>query len=195
MAADDRDEGFLARWSRLKSAPAAAPEAAAKPDAVAAKAPAVPDDRNDKIDPAELPSIDSLSGESDFSAFLRDGVPDALRRQALRKLWVSDPVIAATDPFDVYNLDYFNAPSFPEGVKTLFRVGYGMLDEAGLEKERLAQAGAASPNPEPDPAPSDAPPTVDEGSGGGESAASAPESGPCEEVAQPVAQRRLDREA
>ncbi len=149
MAADDRDENFLTRWSRLKGKPAAAPgtggaSAAAEPKA-AAVAPAAPDDRKEKVDPAALPSIDSLTGDSDFTAFLREGVPEALRRQALRKLWISDPVIAAPDVLDIHNIDYFNMPSFPEGVKTLFRVGQGMLDD-GEEVRR--ESPAAKPPPE-----------------------------------------------
>jgi len=152
MAADDRDESFLARWSRLKSEPLAKPEPARRSDAhdvkSVAKASDASEGRKEKIDPAELPSIESLTGDSDFSVFLREGVPDSLRRQALRKLWVSDPVIAATDVLDVYNLDYFNMPSFPEGVKTLFRVGHGMLDEAGQEAEKKSTEQVPESSPE-----------------------------------------------
>lgn len=144
MAADNEDEGFLTRWSRLKGAGSTPPEKAAGADPadreIVAEAPAVSEDRKEKVDIADLPSIESLSGESDFSGFLREGVPEGLRRQALRKLWVSDPVIAAPDVFDVYNLDYFNMPSFPEGVKTLFRVGSGMLDEAQQQAEKQRPA-------------------------------------------------------
>jgi hypothetical protein len=147
MSADDSEERFLARWSRLKQEQVPAPPAEPQKPAPAAGQGAAPAAEKEKkepvkpIDPATLPSIDSLTTDSDFSAFLREGVPEDLRRQALRKLWVCDPVVAATDVFDVYNLDYFNMPTFPGGVKTLFRVGHGMLD--ALEEAAEKQAAAA----------------------------------------------------
>jgi hypothetical protein len=153
MSTDDNDseEGFLARWSRLKQEqapePPAEPQKPAAPTGQVAAPPAEKKEPVKPIDPATLPSIDSLTTDSDFTAFLREGVPEDLRRQALRKLWVCDPVVAATDVFDVYNLDYFNMPSFPDGVKTLFRVGHGMLDaiEEQAEKEAVAKAAAEAP--------------------------------------------------
>ena len=118
-------EPFLARWSRLKRrtresaaeplpAPAAAPTAAV-PAVPAADAP----DR-------ELPSIDSLTKDSDYTAFLRPGVPDALRNQALRKLYESDPVFANLDGLLEYGED-FGEPFRNAGViATAYRVLQGM---------------------------------------------------------------------
>ncbi len=47
----------------------------------------------DTIDPATLPPIESLGPGSDYTVFLKKGVPEALRLAALRKAWVSDPFI------------------------------------------------------------------------------------------------------
>lgn len=174
MTADDKDnEGFLARWSRLKQAPAkpAKPEDAVRTEPAEAKTAAPAEgDEDEKIDLADLPSIDSLTADSDFSAFLRKGVPEDLRQQALRKLWVCNPVVAATDVFDVYNLDYFNMPSFPEGVKTLFRVGHGMLDALEQEKERLADAGGPVQASAPEAGTDDDSPAADSEGKGDEAA-------------------------
>ncbi len=54
-----------------------------------------------------LPAIETLGADSDYSGFMRAGVPDALRVQALRKLWRSHPVISAVDELSDYgsNLD------------------------------------------------------------------------------------------
>ncbi len=48
---------------------------------------------DDAIDPATLPPIESLGPTSDYTVFLRKGVPEALRVAALRKAWASDPFI------------------------------------------------------------------------------------------------------
>src|SRR3546814_9494628 len=40
---------------------------------------------------ADLPPIESLDKDSDYTAFLRAGVAPELRKQALGKLWRSDP--------------------------------------------------------------------------------------------------------
>lgn len=54
----------------------------------------------------ELPSIDSLTADSDFSVFMQSGVPAGLRIQALRKLWASDPAIVEGDDLSDYGDDY-----------------------------------------------------------------------------------------
>ena len=104
------DENFLSRWSRLKSAPGedeteetvetvdeAVPQEQ-RPDEPGGRAQDQVEDRGTDADgddpeesgephPAELIDIDSLDRNSDFSAFVKAGVPAALQRQALRKLW------------------------------------------------------------------------------------------------------------
>lgn len=108
-------ETFLSRWARRKVAVRVAerPEPLATPDTAAAEqaldaaqppgeavlAPAtearadgpsasVPDDW-----PAKLPSLDDLRPDTDLSAFLQAGVPAALRKAALRRMWSLDPAI------------------------------------------------------------------------------------------------------
>lgn len=90
--AGDKDP-FLARWSRrkLEQAEAPAPALPAAP-AAAAEAPA-------------LPSIDSLTFESDFTAFLHAKVDEGVRRAALKKLF-SDPRFNVMDGLDTYIDDY-----------------------------------------------------------------------------------------
>ena len=56
--------------------------------------------------PIGLPSIDSLTADSDFSVFMRSGVPAGLRIQALRKLWASDPAMALGDDLSDYGDDH-----------------------------------------------------------------------------------------
>ncbi len=97
------DDGFLARWARRKRGAAAPPRDPVKPDgakpakaadAAAAKASsAAPPPEQAGFDPASLPPIDSIGAGSDISAFLAPGVPAALTRAALRRVWSADPAI------------------------------------------------------------------------------------------------------
>jgi Protein of unknown function (DUF3306) len=88
------DEGFLRRWSRLKRSdveePVGKPEGDEPPVA-------------EPFDPATLPPVATLTADSDYTAFLAKGVPEELRRLALRKAWASDPKIAAFRGFAEYD--------------------------------------------------------------------------------------------
>ena len=152
------DEAFLKRWSRLKQErreeAKAAPETETKEKTEskppAAKEPAAPVNAEES-DPkviAELPSIDSLGEHSDYSPFMRPGVPQALKMQALRKMWATDPVISAPDPFEMHNVDFTHLAAPGQVVKTSYQVGKGFLDAvdktvARLEGESRPEAEAA----------------------------------------------------
>jgi hypothetical protein len=145
----EKDEGFARRWSRLKQeAREAQPqEEAPTPDlpVPAAAADTPPPDSDEKpaekpFDPATLPPVESLTKESDYSDFMRPEVPAELRQKALRRLWATDPILSAPDPADMHNIDYNAVPTFPEGVKTLYRIGKGMFDEIEAEAEKAAKA-------------------------------------------------------
>ena len=101
-------EGFLSRWSRRKraagSAPASPPAPVAPPEAAPTAGEAKP-----AFDPASLPPVESLTADSDFTAFLREEVPAALRRAALRRAWTVDPAIRDFVGLARYAWDY-NAP-------------------------------------------------------------------------------------
>lgn len=148
---DRDDEGFASRWSRLKQqsrdeqprvvvppAPvtqAVAPIEPTEPAADEKKAP----DAEKPFDPSTLPPVESLTKESDYSVFMRAEVPEDLRQKALRRLWASDPVLSAPEILDMHNLDYNNVPTFPQGIRTLYRVGRGMLDAVEAEAEKQAE--------------------------------------------------------
>jgi len=73
-------ESFLSRWLRLKR------ESEAPLPAAEAPSPAA-------FDPATLPPIESIVGDSDIQPFLQEGVPAELTRAALRSAWTADPAI------------------------------------------------------------------------------------------------------
>lgn len=87
----------------------------------------------------ELPDPDTLQPGDDFSAFMAKAVPDRLRRRALRKLWLSNPVLANLDELVDYGEDYTDAATVVENLQTAYQVGKGML--ARLEKS--AEVGDA----------------------------------------------------
>ena len=108
------DESFLGRWSRLKAAGARArsrsPVAGPRyrcPDAPRA-APATSQASADAPPPVvELPDLEQLDQDSDYSAFLTPGVDAALRQRALRKLF-SSPKFNVFDGLDTYRDDFRN---------------------------------------------------------------------------------------
>jgi hypothetical protein len=131
-------EPFLSRWSRRKRASAhAAPE------------PKLPAQAEGP--PPELPPIDSLTPESDFSAFMHKQVDEKLRRAALQKLF-SDPAFNVVDGLDDYAEDYTQLETLAEGAaatlehaKRTLRGGDAEPETESMETEpeTLAQAEGA----------------------------------------------------
>jgi hypothetical protein len=136
------EAGFASRWSRLKQDAKAGPEDAetqgvAEPDAGGGDAPAE-DNRTDEevLAELELPDPDTLKSGDNFAAFMAKGVPARLRNRALRKLWISDPVLANLDELIDYGEDFTDAANVIENLQTSYQVGKGFADKvAELSKE------------------------------------------------------------
>lgn len=130
------DEGFLGRWSRLKREARLAPEPEPTPQG--------PEPPPAEPEPAEvessLPPVESLCADSDYTAFLKEGVPEELRRFALRKAWASDPAISGFRGLCEYDWDC-NAPGYgallpTDDVAKLCRSVLNALEEKLEEKEK-----------------------------------------------------------
>jgi hypothetical protein len=131
-------DNFLSRWSRRKQE---AGERSEKKEEAANKPPAEPVVENEpvratsaptsppipKFDVESLPSIESIGAESDITAFMRAGVPEALKRAALRRVWSSDPAIR---DFVGLNENFWDAAG-PDGIP-----GFGDLDP-NLDVQRM----------------------------------------------------------
>jgi Protein of unknown function (DUF3306) len=133
----DDGEGFLTRWSRRKrqiageaqAMPAAPlPQPASEPE---------PDDRLRDPETGEiidedlvrgLPDVAALEPGADLSVFMQKGVPEQLRRDALRRLWVTDPAIR---DFVSPALDYAYDYNTPGGAP-----GFGPLSPGDIEQAR-----------------------------------------------------------
>ncbi len=182
---EDRKEGPLSRWSRLKRETAAAENAGksgnksgnmpaapmaiakARPvDATAAsqaasgagpsraapqKAAAATQPLQKEPEPArieDLPDVDTLTYKSDFTVFLRKGIPAVLQSAALAKLWRSDPVLANLDGLNDYEDDFRVITDVDSPLRKLFEPESPA--ELALEREeRLPRRDAAEPAPEP----------------------------------------------
>ena len=100
---------------------AAAPSSAAVADpGASARAQVAPAQRAD----APLPPVESLTFDSDFTAFMRAGVDPDVKRAALRKL-LRDARFNVMDGLDVYIDDYSKPdPIDPAIVRTLMQARY-----------------------------------------------------------------------
>jgi hypothetical protein len=138
------DDNFLSRWSRRKREIAKAeaqeaqrppeplpteplPSDAQRADALAEAAPEAEPDS--EVDLSSLPSLESITGSTDITGFLRRGVPDELARSALRKAWVSDPAIRDFIGIAENQWDFNDPASIP---------GFGALDVAPDEVRQMA---------------------------------------------------------
>lgn len=139
--ADDRS--FLDRWSRRKAEVKTAEEQVpSDPGSLQTSdlPNALPDeDRPDDgaeeaVDIDELPDVDSLDKDSDYTAFMKEGVPEDLRKMALRKLWRSDPVLANVDGLNDYDEDFRAMTLVGEVIKTAYRPGSGYDDPEEVEE-------------------------------------------------------------
>src|SRR5713226_1004824 len=105
----DGEPGFLRRWSRRKAQARQVPKPQPStppneptPEAVSAEAaPVIKQDATD----SDLPPIDQLDENSDYSAFMSPKVSEHLRRTALRKLFHT-PQFNVIDPVDQFALDW-----------------------------------------------------------------------------------------
>ena len=120
-------DNFLSRWSRRKRQAGEDKEKNGTGETVAAPAPenqqgipaapgAAP---SPEFNVESLPPIETISAETDITAFMRTGVPETLKHAALRRAWASDPVIR---DFVGLNENFWDAAG-PDGIP-----GFGALD-------------------------------------------------------------------
>lgn len=128
--AEDRDD-FLRRWSRRKQAAEAQAKAPAPKAASAEPAP-------------KLPSIDSLTFESDFKAFMHAKVEESVKRAALKKLF-SDPRFNVIDFMDVYIDDYTKDDPIPAAMLASLQHSRATLFGRDVDKKEDEPERQAAP--------------------------------------------------
>jgi hypothetical protein len=150
----DPDNGFLNRWSRRKleaeqavEMPGLEPESA--PDSENLPEPTADAEAQPPLD---LPDVESLDKDSDFTVFMQDGVPEELKNMALRALWRSDPVLANLDGLNDYDEDF----------GSIVRVGAEFMRKLALEEDGKDTGDAFRPRDEPEEPESEESDDVDE---------------------------------
>ena len=76
---------------------------------------------------AEAIDLGALGPGSDMSAFLREGVPDLLRRRALKALWRSSPVFANVDRLCDYDEDFRDPARVLHTFQSAWQAGRGYV--------------------------------------------------------------------
>jgi hypothetical protein len=76
----------------------------------------------------DLPNPEEMQQGDDFSVFLSKAVPERIRRKALRKLWLTNPVLANVDELVDYGEDFTDSAMAVEAIQTTYQVGKGMLE-------------------------------------------------------------------
>lgn len=144
------EDGFLSRWSQRKTLAREGieppPDDGRVTDRIESAPPTDTDEQAVTADdaPPELPPLESLGEDSDYSAFLNSKVSKDLQRQALRKLFHS-PKFNVRDGLDDYDLDFSN----PEPLGNVITAE--MRHRIRVELERLAERKAESDAPEEAP--------------------------------------------
>lgn len=197
-----RDEGgFLGRWSRRKRQAQKDGEEALheerKGEGPAETARTVEEEETAEHkanrEAAEAVDLYSLTYESDFTVFTKAGVPETLRRMAMRRLWTSNPVLANLDGLNDYDED-FSDPRF-NVFKSAWNVVGGYLgeDKAPDDTSRPMSASESpdDDNREADQAADNAPAPAPEDSSGEAEVGSAAEKG--QETADEDASREIPR--
>ena len=145
-------------WSRRRAAveAEAATEARAVAEVEVAEREAALADRDEAelLAELDLPDPDTLGAGDDFKAFLSDAVPARLKTRALRRLWLTNPVLANVDGLLDYGEDFTDAAMAVENIQTAYQVGKGMtahVEELARQAELKAAAeaercGAGRPN-------------------------------------------------
>jgi hypothetical protein len=165
-AGESGQEPFLRRWSRRKAEVRSG--AGVEPDPSSAEVdsagPTGPEGEAGAVGEAiELPDLDTLGEDSDYSAFMSPGVDADLRRKALRKLFAS-PKFNVIDDMDDYCGDFTQFESLggivtadmKHQMERLARAAADALNEDGKGTETAALSAAPAATPSEDAA-SDAP--------------------------------------
>jgi hypothetical protein len=135
-------ENFILRWARLKNeSDTGLKTEAVGPEPQQQRVASVDTEtqslrqRNeaveDPFDPASLPSIETITVDTDICGFLQSRVPAALTRAALRRAWASDPAIRDFIGIAENQWDFNDPTAMP---------GFGPMQEMDDVPDLLARA-------------------------------------------------------
>ena len=151
MTDDDKIEGRFSRWSKRKIAVAREEASSDEPQenpVVSSEEQAERDaelqaELQANCEAAEAVDLESLNEESDFSVFMKAGVPEMLKKQAMAALWRTSPIFANVDGLVDYGEDFANPDLNMKVFKSAYQAGRGYLD-LFKEKEDATEIAEAS---------------------------------------------------
>jgi len=135
------DGGFLRRWSQRK-------HAVARGDVPVEPAPVAVPPGAPVAEELPLPDPATLTLADDFSVFLRDKVPPALKRKAMQHLF-SHPEFNEVDMLDVYMEDFNLVPDLSKEDFALVKHAKAVLDPTPSEAVAGQTPEAEAPPPMP----------------------------------------------
>ena len=160
MSAGSRD--LASRWSERRRKVAESEAPVPEPDA--------PDEAvlQANVEAAEAIDLEAIDAGTDMSVFMREGVPDLLRKKALRALWRSDPVFANVDRLNDYDENFADPARTVAVLQSAWQAGRGYLfpedEPEGLTEtagsEPASAAGEGRPGVEPGLTPQDSGPDL-----------------------------------
>jgi len=134
------DKGFLQRWSNRKTDVRDGIDVDETEGAAVVAVDTPEEEPVAQIAPEDLPDVETMDADSDYTMFLGENVPQDLAKLALRKLWRSDPLLANLDGLNDYDEDFSKVGMVTEVVKTAYKVGKGFLTEEDEKEEAQTQA-------------------------------------------------------
>jgi hypothetical protein len=156
------EDSFVARWSRRKlRARADAPAATVEKSRLVQPAPEAPvSDASGATSAApvtnalqvtaqvDLPAVESLTPDSDFSPFMKPEVDARLRNQALKTLF-RDPGFNVMDGLDIYIDDYTRSDPIPEEMLRQLNQAKGLFlfDDKKDDKDEMPGSAEAATEP------------------------------------------------
>jgi hypothetical protein len=155
-------EPFLERWSRRKVEVRSGVEVEPDPPSGDAARAEAPEQDSQPQAAVELPDLDSLDADSDYSAFMAQGVDDVLQRKALRKLFAS-PKFNVLDGLDDYCGDYTQFEALGDivtadmqyQIERVARAAAKALEEAGQGEQPATLAATPAGGDQADDAPTE----------------------------------------
>ncbi len=136
----------LSRWSQRKLA---SRDAENRPDATPEMLDTehIPDlaqekEKQQNRDVAEAVDLQNLDKDSDFSLFMKDGVPDALRRKAYRLLWKTDPILANIDGLNDYDDDFADTTLIMKSFQSAWDINKGYKQEPVVLPDEVSSTEA-----------------------------------------------------
>ena len=140
----DDNEPLLSRWSKRKLAKEVEPDADQEivTGEEAVKDPAREAELLANLEAAESVDLETLDENSNLSVFLKDGVPEILKRRAMAALWRSSPVFANVDGLVDYDDDFGSPDLIMKTFQSAWQVGRGYPKNDEEEGEAIDQTVA-----------------------------------------------------